>query len=163
MKSLPNVSLDFVLALMNRLTQAQIMTWLCGGWAEELWGLFPPRHHRDVDLLYPAPGFAYLDQWLAQTADLVVIPQKKFSHKRAFLSEGIMIELILLESDKTGGYVTNFFDGRYQLIWPQDTLHLLSFGELKVPVVSKEALHLYRNHHPHITNAYHMYLHNNPR
>jgi hypothetical protein len=158
MKSQPNASFDFVLALMSRLIQAQIMIWLCGGWAEELWGISLPSKHRDVDLLYPAPGFAYLDQWLAQAANLVVIPQKKFSHKRAILLEGMMVEVILLESEKTGGYVTNFFDGRYQLIWPRDTLHLLSLGELKIPVASKEALHLYRNHQPHIANAYQMYL-----
>jgi hypothetical protein len=103
MQSQPNVPFGFVLALMSRLSQAQIMTWLFGGWAEEMWGIFPPRHHRDVDLLYPAPGFAYLDQWLAQAADLAVIPEKKFSHKRAFLLEGIMVEVILLESGKTGG------------------------------------------------------------
>ena len=79
------------------------MTWLCGGWAEQLWGMGAPRHHRDVDLLYPAPSFAYLDWWLALTTDLIVIPEKKFSHKRAFLSEGIMIEVILLESGRAGG------------------------------------------------------------
>src|SRR6516162_2372453 len=100
MQSQPGVLFDFVLSLMSSLSQAQIMTWLFGGWAEEMWGIFPPRHHRDVDLLYPAPGFAYLDQWLAQAADLAVIPEKKFSHKRAFLLEGIMVEVILLESGK---------------------------------------------------------------
>lgn len=148
---------DFVLAIMSRLARAQIATWLSGGWAEELWGMCSPRPHRDVDLLYPAPHFACLDQWLAQTADLFVIPAKQFSHKRAFLCECIMIEVILLEPKQKGGYLTNFFDQRYQLIWPHHTLRLLSVSDQEVPVASDEALQLYRHHHHHIVKAYQMY------
>jgi hypothetical protein len=148
---------DFVLAIMGRLAQARIATWLNGGWAEELWGMCSPRPHRDVDLLYPAPDFARLDQWLAQTADLVAIPAKQFSHKRAFLSERIMIEVVLLEPEQKGGYRTNFFNRRYQLVWPHHTLRLLSVRNQEVPVASDEALRLYRHHHHHILKAYQMY------
>jgi len=54
-------SLDFVLAAMQQFAHAQMATWLCGGWAEELWGLSPSRPHHDVDLLYPAQNFDLLD------------------------------------------------------------------------------------------------------
>lgn len=78
---------DFVLGIIRRLAQAQLSTWLFGGWAEDLWGLCFPRPHQDVDLLYPAANFVQLDQWLARTPDLTDIPAKRFSHKRAFLAD----------------------------------------------------------------------------
>ena len=69
-----------------------------------------------------------------------------------------MIEVILLESMKTGGYQTNFFDGRYQHIWPPHSLQHLSIGEQIIPVTSRNALQLHRHHHPDITRAHHQYL-----
>ena len=65
----PEPTFDYVLAIMNRLVQAQFATWLCGGWAEELYGLYRPRPHKDVDLLYPAANFAQLDQWLVHSQE----------------------------------------------------------------------------------------------
>ena len=157
MQTPTDYTFDFVLGIMGRLAQAQIATWLSGGWAEELRGMCPPRPHRDVDLLYPAPHFARLDQWLARTADLSAIPAKQFSHKRAFLCEHIMIEVVLLEPEQKGGYLTNFFNRRYQLTWPHNTLSLLSVRDQDVPVASDEALRLYRHHHHSITQAYRTY------
>jgi hypothetical protein len=149
--------LDFVLGIMGRLAQAQIATWLSGGWAEELRGICAPRSHRDVDLLYPAPHFAHLDQWLADAADLFALPAKQFSHKRAFLCEQVMIEVILLEPEQKGGFLTNFFNRRYQFIWPAQTLSFFQARDRMVPVVSSEALQAYRQHHHRITQSYQMY------
>jgi hypothetical protein len=55
-----------------------------------------------------------------------------------------MIEFSLLEPVEAGGYLTNFFNQRYQLIWPHDTLSLLFVRGQEVPVVSKKALCMYR-------------------
>jgi hypothetical protein len=137
---------------MHRLAQAQIATWLCGGWAEELLGLCNPRAHHDIDLLYLATNFVQLDQWLANAPDLSDIPAKRFSHKRAILCGDIMIEVIMLESVEGGGYRTNFFNQRYQFVWPHDTLSLLSVRGQVVPVASEEALNMYRQQH-HLVNA----------
>jgi len=93
-------TLTFVLTLMQRLARAQIETWLAGGWAEELRDLSLPRPHQDVDLLYPAANFHHVDQWLAGTNEFSEITTKRFSHKRALLSEQVMIEMILLEPQK---------------------------------------------------------------
>lgn len=153
----PFHAFDFVLGIMSRLAQAQIATWLSGGWAEELWGMYPPRPHRDVDLLYPAPHFAHLDRWLTRAVDCSVIEAKQFSHKRAFLCEQVMIEVVLLEPEQGGGYLTNFFNRRYQLLWPPQTLSMLSVRGWKVPVASDEALRLYRQHHHQVTQAYQLY------
>lgn len=148
---------DFVLGIMRRLAQAQIVTWLCGGWAEELRGMCSPRAHRDVDLLYPALHFSHLDQWLAEATDLSVLSAKRFSHKRAFLCEHVMIEVILLKPGYKESYTTHFFNRRYQLIWPHQALSSLSVNDQMVPVASSEALQHYRQHHHHISLAYQMY------
>ena len=148
----------FVLEIMHRLSHAQIATWLCGGWAEELWGLCYPRVHHDIDLLYLPSNFVRLDQWLANTPDLSDIPAKRFSHKRAFLCRDIIIEVIMLEEVESGEYLTNFFNQRYQLVWPRDTLSLLSVRGQEVPVASEEALRLYRQQHRSVAEAYQAYL-----
>jgi hypothetical protein len=154
----PAPTFDFVLGIMHRLAHAQLATWLGGGWAEELWGFAHPRPHRDVDLWYPAATFARLDQWLADTPDLAAIPAKQFAHKRAFLCEGILIEVVLLEPDEKGGYRTNFFNRRYQLVWPPDPLGVLLVSGHQVPVGSWEALRLYRQQHHLVVEAYQTYL-----
>jgi hypothetical protein len=146
MQTLTDHPFNFVLAIMSRLARAQFATWLSGEWSEEQWGMCSPQGpHRDVD------------HWLAQTADLVVIPAKQFSHKRVFLCERIVIEVVLLEPEQKGGYLTNFFDWRYQLIWPHHPLRLLSVRDQEVPVASDEAFRLYLHHHHLTTKAYQMY------
>ena len=132
--------------------------WLCGGWAEELWGFCLSRPHQDIDLLYPAANFAQLDQWLARTPDLSMITAKRFSHKRAVLCRNIMIEFTLLEPVEGGGYLTNFFNQCYQLVWPPDTLSLLFVRGQEVPVASEEALRLYRQQYRLVVAAYQNYL-----
>ena len=142
---------------MQRFAEAQIVTWLFGGWAEELWHLSTPRPHHDIDLLYPAKNFQQLDRWVSTTSgDLFPIEAKRFSHKRALLYQQIMIEIVLLEP-QTGAYVTNFFNGIYHVIWPSDTLTSLPLQEGQIAVASHQALQLYRSHHPWISSAYHIY------
>jgi hypothetical protein len=150
-------TLTFVLTFMQCLARAQIETWLAGGWAEELRDLSSPRPHRDVDLLYPATNFHQVDQWMASTKELSEITAKRFLHKRALLYEQVMIEILLLEPQE-GRHVTSFFDGRYHLIWPDDTLSFLQGWEQPLPVASPQALSLYRREHQHIEEAFQAYL-----
>lgn len=150
-------TLDFVCSVTERFAQAHIVTWLLGGWAEELWRLSPPRPHHDIDLVYPAQNFQLLDRWLSTTrGDFFPIMAKRFSHKRALLYQQIMIEIVLLEP-RNGVYVTNFFNGTYRMIWPGDTLTTLPLQKGQIAVASPQALHLYRSHHPWISLAYHRY------
>ena len=150
-------SLDFVCSVMERFAQTHIVTWLFGGWAEELWRLSPPRPHHDIDLVYPAQNFQQLDQWLwARRGDFFPIVAKRFSHKRAVLCQQTMIEILLLEP-QAGAYVTNFFNGIYHLIWPGDILTSLPLQGGQMAVASRQALQFYRSHHPWIAAAYHIY------
>lgn len=148
---------DFVFSVIMRFLDAGIAIWLFGGWAEELWGICSPRNHNDVDLLYSALNFDRIDQWLVTNNDFSLIPAKRFSHKRAVMCNQTMIELVLLEP-RENGYVTNYFDGRYQLAWPPDTLGFLQMADQSIPVASPGALHLYRQKHHHIAEAYQAYL-----
>jgi hypothetical protein len=68
-------------------------TALVGGWSRELLGVEPPRRHRDIDLVVTDADVAKLDAWLSTQDE---IGAKRFPHKRAFLLEGVMVELHLV-------------------------------------------------------------------
>lgn len=96
-------------------------------------GLVAPRPHRDIDLLYPAPDFAAVDELLASGA-VDEIVAKRFPHKRAFELDGVMTELFLVRNDPAGHYTDFWGDQRYD--WPNDV-----FGHVDgVPVTSAAAL-----------------------
>lgn len=135
--------LAFVRDAMARLRDAGITTWLFGGWAEELRGMAPPRPHHDVDLLYPATGFARVDAFLAGGTAVTEIAAKRLPHKRAFLDEGIMVELILVQPFAAGGHVTPFW-GSTRYRWPGD---VFAAGVGGLRVASAVALREYRLSH----------------
>ncbi len=74
-------TLDLLAEVIQMLADAQINTWLFGGWAEELSGLCPPRPHRDIDLLYLAQGFTRLDEFLRTQRGAQEATAKRFLHK----------------------------------------------------------------------------------
>src|SRR5437868_1475354 len=51
---MPDNTLLLVEQIVRTLSDADIKTWILGGWAEELRGICSPRSHNDIDLLYPA-------------------------------------------------------------------------------------------------------------
>jgi len=106
--------------VLVKLERSNIVCWVFGGWAEEFRGLCKPRGHGDIDLLYPAPDFEKVDDFLAQNKQFTEIKGKHFPHKRAFLIKDVAVELFLLEScsDKI---VTNYFNQK-EYVWPNDTL-----------------------------------------
>jgi hypothetical protein len=123
--------LAFVLRAVDLLASHGLRTWVFGGWAEELRGLSVPRSHDDVDLLYPAPGFARLDplgfEWIAA---------KRRRLERAFVLDGVTVELMLVTRDEHGWHT-----GAHR--WPANVF--ASAGRL--PVASAEALTAYRASH----------------
>jgi hypothetical protein len=115
----PN-DLAFVREMMARLDEGGVRTWLFGGWAEELLGLIRPRAHHDVDLLHLAADFINADAFMASHGDLAEIRQKRFAHKRAFISEGVMVELFLVLP--ANGELVTQFRGTTSHVWPADLL-----------------------------------------
>jgi hypothetical protein len=123
--------LTFVLRVVDLLASHGLRTWVSGGWGEELRGLCPPRAHADVDLLYPARDFARLD-----ALALEWIEAKRFTHKRAFVLDGTMVEVVLVGRDADGWHTRGFR-------WPSNVF--ASGGRL--PVASPAALCEYRAAH----------------
>ncbi len=151
-------TLCFVTRLLAALDAAHVPSWLFGGWAEEVWGVIPPRPHNDIDLLYPAANFVALDQLISVTPTMTEIHAKRFSHKRAIMYHDVMVEWLLLQSSGLG-YATHFFDGRHSFDWPSGTLtqtRLLD-GQL-VNVASPDALAAYRQQLDARSQAYRAYL-----
>lgn len=139
-------NLNLVSVVLTILDSHKVYTWLFGGWAEELQGIIPPRIHKDIDLLYPALNFNLIDKlFLDKGIEIKEIKAKHFSHKRAFLYQDIMIEVILLQKYNSQ-YFTNFF-GKKIFYWPKDCLEELNFQNQKIRIASVETLHCYRKNH----------------
>jgi hypothetical protein len=150
-------TLPFMLATLKNFDIARLPTWLFGGWAEEVWGLCVSRPHHDIDLLYVAHTFDVLDRYIAHTSSIAEIRAKRFSHKRAVLFQGVMIEFLLVEPQGED-YRTLFFMDLYELVWPHDLIDFqLPIQATSVSVASKAALELYRHRHAHIEAAYQTY------
>lgn len=86
-------TLGLVSQVVGELVAADFCIAVFGGWAEELLQLSPPRPHRDIDLLVFEPEMSQLDKFVAVCDELI---GKRFSHKRAFLVDGVMVELFLI-------------------------------------------------------------------
>lgn len=127
--------------VMTLLEVHGIVTWLFGGWAEELHGMIAPREHRDVDLLYLGDSFALVDYFL-RMGIVQEIVAKRFPHKRAFMSDGVMTEITLVGPD-----LTTLFWGRWPFDWPGDTFDYRLGG---ISVASPAALMGYRAAHEYL-------------
>jgi hypothetical protein len=133
--SLMSHDLAHVQNVMKLLEAHGIITWLFGGWAEELHGLIAPREHRDIDLLYRGDTFAPVDRFL-RLGNVEEIIAKRFSHKRAFVLDGVMTEIIIVGPD-----LTTTFRGERRFAWPAD---VFDHHRGDVRVTSSAALTAYR-------------------
>jgi hypothetical protein len=129
--------LAHVMRVVDLLEDARLRVWLFGGWAEELRGLRAPCEHTDVDVLYPGRDFSRVDKFIAR-APVGEIEGKHRDHKRAFILDGTMVELLLVQKDERGWY-TELPRGRHD--WPADVF--ANAGRL--PVASAAALEGYRH------------------
>ena len=100
-------------------------------------GVRPAGPHKDLDLLYPAEDFTGLKRLLHALA-LEQIPAKRSRHKRAFVLDGVMVELFLVQHDEKGLF-TNLW-GRARHDWPTDALS----SAMGLLVASLAALARYR-------------------
>ena len=134
---------DTVARVMRRLESFDLRCLLFGGWAEEAWGLCRPRAHGDIDLLLPAGSFRGLDQVLAAAGDdLTEVPLKRFAHKRAFLFEGTLVEVVLVEAAPEAPCTWFWGDLRFEWLAP-----LAGPGVLRghrLAIVSRRNLRRYR-------------------
>ena len=147
---------ELLAEVTKALENAQIKTWLFGGWAEELMGLCPPRQHRDIDLLYPAQSFMRLEEFVRTQSGVEEVEAKRFTHKRAFEWQGVLVEVFLVCANAET-LVTNFF-GKYSFVWPQDTFsHTTKLPRGEWSCASTAALRLYRARHDEVEQAFEMH------
>lgn len=109
--------LQFLKYIVARLEYAGILCFVFGGWAKELTGTIPPGPHGDIDLLYIGDNFEKVDSFIKNESDITEISGKRFSHKRAFLCNDVMVELMLV-SPKGERFLTKFWD-EYEFEWPK--------------------------------------------
>jgi hypothetical protein len=138
-----NNDLELVSAIVQSLRAGGMDIWVFGGWAEELQGMRTPGPHSDIDLLLRATSFGSLDSFMPRISGMTEIPQKRFSHKRAFVWQGVRVEVFLVQP--CPHELTVMFDGRAIVEWPADTF-AGAFVE-GLPVASKSALKMYRRDH----------------
>ncbi len=139
---------EFLFAVLDDLKMLPVAVF--GGWAEEILGLSHARPHSDVDLLLASQDFTALETILDTDERYTGIPEKRFSHKRAYEKNGIRIEVFLVNPHTLR---TTFFD-HLTFTWPSDTLsHRSPVGGRVIPVASRAALELYRKEHSRILNT----------
>src|SRR5262249_49061900 len=130
--------LPFVERTLSLLADEGVAAWIFGGWAEELLGLAEAGAHGDLDLLVAADDWRDVDRLLERLDE---IPAKRFEHKRAFVLDGVMVELFLVCRDAAGLFTT-FWGVRRP--WPEDTLD----GDGPLPIASAAAVAGCRIRHP---------------
>ena len=151
-------TLQFVDYVTNRLKEFRIETIIFGGWAEELARTIEPRPHKDIDLLYIADDFSLVDSFMKANNDIQEILPKHFPHKRAFMCNDVMIELLLL-IPTSHGYTTHFWN-QYTLAWPAFDPCIVSVSDLMVSQITpQEIIDFYRSHFSSIEEVRKMNIH----
>ena len=142
-------NLDFVRRTVDRLQFYDLEIWVAGGWAEELRGMRRPGPHEDLDVFVLAQDFNGVEGAMSRTPEWVEIERKRFSHKRAWNSDEIMVECILVAPDLS----TSVFDGRVVVKWPANIFTQEPLQVAGIPVISEAALVLCRERYPEMEQA----------
>lgn len=133
-------TLPLVIAIMGELSTEKCSVLLGGGWAKELLGLIRPRVHKDIDLYYLGTDLSPIDSFIAAKA-YKEIQAKHMAHKRAFLANGVMVEIVLIQQDNQGHHSPFSPWGDVPIRWPQPLS--AEIEELGISCLSSEALNFY--------------------
>ena len=117
-----NNSIRLVAKSVGLLAEGGMSCHVFGGWAEEMLGLRPAGSHKDIDLIYCAPDFTDLDEWLRRDRPaLTEVVGKRFAHKRAFMLDGVMCEVLLVTG--SARCPVTLFWGDVPFFWSAPLLH----------------------------------------
>ncbi len=139
-------NLDLLASIVDRLAEAGIEVLVFGGWAEELTGLSPPRPHRDIDLLLPAPSFAAVDRLIAADRSSE-IRGKRFAHKRALRIGDIAVEITRVDRGAEGPVTLFWGDTPFRWLAPLGEPEPVRTAVGSFAVVSRDNLVRYRALH----------------
>jgi predicted RNA-binding protein associated with RNAse of E/G family len=115
-----------------------------GGWAEELQGIVEPGPHRDIDLLVLDPHLDALAEFLAHHHE---VQAKHLPHKRAFLLDDVLVELLLVRR-RGGRDITDVWGVEHE--WPPRLVPGVIGG---LPVAPVRALRSFRQAYPSLPRA----------
>ncbi len=150
-------NIGFLITVYTLLHNAGIPVTIFGGWAEELQGVIAPRPHKDIDFLYEAESFAAVDAFLATYKEVEEIIPKHFPHKRAFMFQGVMVELLLVQKEEER-FATTFWN-KYKYEWPENYSTTITLPEgVVLSVATPAVLALYREKFSEIDNIRQQYL-----
>jgi hypothetical protein len=144
-------NLLFLRHIIGRLERADVNCIVFGGWAEELAGVTAARLHKDVDLLTVCDSFKNVDAFIHGQPDIEEIRAKHFPHKRAFLCDGVMTEMLLL-SRKNNLLVTSFGD-QFELEWPPLSTLSIKIQGRRLTVCAPHVIEYYRQHEKEIAHV----------
>ncbi|SON57620.1 hypothetical protein HDIA_4079 [Hartmannibacter diazotrophicus] len=115
-------TLETLCEILTQLGAGRVPCAITGGWAEELLGLREPWKHADIDLVYQGETFAALDTAIEHLKPTVrEVWQKRFRHKRAFVFEGTLCEITLVQGGPLAP-VTHYW-GDVPFHWQVPLLH----------------------------------------
>ena len=121
---------------------------LCGGWAEQAFGLTGQREHRDIDLVIEADDFSHIDRLFSCGSLQKEIVAKRSAHKRAFIVSGTMVEMYLVQHH-ANQFVTLFWgDVRHTWLDPLVTETWLD-GASVWAVTQQNLVRFRRSHQSH--------------
>jgi hypothetical protein len=131
---------QLVITTVRELRDQGLTVLLGGGWAKEFLGLIEPRAHKDIDLYFLDTDLCPIDAFIAARG-YEEIPQKHLRHKRAFLKNGVMVEIVLIR--RTGfDYYSPFSPwGGTVIHWP--TPLCINIREAGISCLSVKALSFY--------------------
>jgi hypothetical protein len=132
-----------VAQVLNLLASRDIKCDVFGGWAEEFLGIRNPGPHTDIDLVYRAECFTAIDAAISALT-LREVVQKRFRHKRAFIFNTTLCEIILVKSSEHG-LITDFW-GDVPFRWDLPFLHQspYSLEDLAISIVHADNLRKYK-------------------
>jgi len=125
-------TIEFLKEIVKKLESNSIYTIVFGGWARELNNLCEPRNHKDIDLLWVSDDFSLVDDFIFNFK-IKEITEKRFSHKRAFIYKGIVVEIFLIRSEN-GHYSSIFFE-TLTLQWPSTLFKEMNGFRVAMPEV----------------------------
>ena len=135
--------------VMSRLADGPAECFLFGGWAEELLGLRPPGPHRDIDLVHCGVSFAAIERLLAARSDLFAeVQAKRFVHKRAFVHDGVLCEVLLIRDADHAPFTLFWGDTRFAWDVPLLEARPIQMAQAAFRVVSRHNLGKYRHERP---------------
>lgn len=138
---------ELVIQVLEALHHRDCPCILFGGWAEEALGLRQPAPHGDIDLLLTADDFSKLDTLLASRRSIWrEIERKRFRHKRAFVVQGVLVEIILVQTECTER--VTWFWGDVRFCWRRPLACNLEFAGRNMDVATAANLSRYRANRP---------------